>query len=68
MDRVLRALNRNPDLGPEQTLGAVLEAVDSYVGQADQFDDLTMLCLAYYGGEGNRTQVGTAPGKEEHYE
>ena len=49
MDRVLEALNGTKDSAPETVLRAARAAVDEFVGSADQFDDLTMLCLAYYG-------------------
>jgi len=52
MERTLFALNQNLDLNPEATLKAVREAVDAFVGEAPQFDDLTMLCLAYTGPAG----------------
>ena len=50
--RTLAALNENPDLPPEETLCAVERAVDTFVGDAPQFDDLTMLCFAYHGAAG----------------
>ena len=50
--RTLAALNENPDLPPEETLCAVERAVDTFVGDAPQFDDLTMLCFAYHGAGG----------------
>ncbi len=50
--RTLAALNENPDLSPEETLCAVERAVDTFVGDAPQFDDLTMLCFAYHGAAG----------------
>ena len=37
-------LNRNPDADPETLIRSVHEGVDSFVGGAPQFDDLTMLC------------------------
>ena len=49
-DRMLEALNRQPDAAPEQILKNVREAVDSFVKDAEQFDDLTMLCVEYKGG------------------
>ena len=51
--RTLAALNENPDLPPEETLCAVERAVDTFVGDAPQFDDLTMLCFAYHGSAGH---------------
>ncbi|MBR0354198.1 MAG: SpoIIE family protein phosphatase [Oscillospiraceae bacterium] len=47
--RMLAALNRDPEAAPEQVLRHVREAVDVFVQEAEQFDDLTMLCLAYHG-------------------
>ena len=34
---------------PETVLRRVQEAVDGFVQDAEQFDDLTMLCLEYRG-------------------
>ena len=48
-DRLLEALNRKPDSAPEALLSEVRRAVDGFVRDADQFDDLTMLCLEYKG-------------------
>ena len=42
-DRLLEALNRNKDAGPEDLLHAVRKEIDAFVGDAPQFDDLTML-------------------------
>ena len=50
-ERMLDALNAAPDAGPEQLLKNVRAAVDSFVREAPQFDDLTMLCLEYLGGD-----------------
>ena len=47
--RMLEALNADPDAEPEAVLGNVHQAVNSFVKSADQFDDLTMLCLEYRG-------------------
>ena len=48
-DRMLDALNREPDASPEAILKNVRAAVNDFVGDAEQFDDLTMLCLEYKG-------------------
>ena len=48
-ERMLAALNQNGDAGPEELLRNVRRAVDAFVGDAEQFDDLTMLCLEYKG-------------------
>ena len=47
--RMLDALNSDPDASPETLLETVRRAVDGFVGEAQQFDDLTMLCLEYTG-------------------
>ncbi len=48
-DRMLEALNGKADGSPRELLQAVRRAVDGFVGSAEQFDDLTMLCLKYRG-------------------
>lgn len=48
-DRMIEALNRAPEGTPKQILENVQQAVDEFVGDAEQFDDLTMLCLEYRG-------------------
>ena len=44
-DRMLTALNRCPDITPKQTLAEVKKDIDEFVGEAPQFDDLTMLAF-----------------------
>ena len=51
-DRMLDALNSEPDAAPERMLQNVRRAVDGFVKDAEQFDDLTMLCLEYKSKEG----------------
>ena len=53
-ERILAALNEEPGAGPEQLLGNVRAAVDSFVKDAEQFDDLTMLCMEYKGKDGQK--------------
>ena len=48
-DRMLEALNKNPDASPKAQTKAVRAAIDKFVGEAEQFDDITMLCLKYTG-------------------
>jgi len=48
-ERMIGALNRRKDGTPEQVLQCVRQAVDDFVKDAEQFDDLTMLCLEYKG-------------------
>ena len=49
--RMLEALNKDPKAAPEQALRNVRHAVDEFVGNDEQFDDLTMMCFAYKGTE-----------------
>ena len=49
-DRMIAALNSDPSASPEQILDNVQNAVDQFVQEAEQFDDLTMLCIEYKGG------------------
>ncbi len=44
-DRMLLALNKAKDESCQDLLGAVHRDVDAFTGEADQFDDITMLCL-----------------------
>ena len=48
-DRMIDTLNAAPDGTPEQLLKNVRTAVDGFVKEAEQFDDLTMLCIEYRG-------------------
>ena len=47
--RMIDALNEDPDASPAQILGAVRGQINIFVREAEQFDDLTMLCLEYKG-------------------
>ena len=53
-DRMLAALNQDPAASPDRVLAAVRGSVDAFVGEAPQFDDLTMLCLHYKGPQGEQ--------------
>ncbi len=44
-DRMLDALNRNKDVSCEVLLHRMKEDIDAFVGEAPQFDDITMLSL-----------------------
>ena len=48
-DRMLEVLNQNPYATPEELLANVKKSVDVFVGDAPQFDDLTMLNVVYKG-------------------
>ena len=45
MERMLSALNEAPDASPEELLQNMSNAVNAFVGDAPQFDDLTMLAV-----------------------
>ena len=51
-DRMLAALNENPNAEPEALLHTMRRHIDAFVGDAPQFDDITMLGLMYKGSEG----------------
>ncbi len=48
-ERMLEALNSAPDASPKEILQNVRKAVDHFVQDMEQFDDLTMLCVEYKG-------------------
>ena len=48
-ERMVTALNENADADTVGILSGVRRAVDTFVGDAEQFDDLTMMCLEYKG-------------------
>ncbi len=49
IDRMTEAPNLEPGAKPERLLEVVKEQVDIFVGEAPQFDDLTMLSITYNG-------------------
>ena len=48
-DRMIEALNEAHTASPDRILKHVRENVDAFVKDAEQFDDLTMLCFEYRG-------------------
>ena len=44
-DGMIEALNRYKDGTPKDIIEGVLKISEDFVGDADQFDDLTMLCI-----------------------
>lgn len=48
-ERTVKALNVNPAAEPKDLLGIVRGEVDKFVGDAPQFDDLTMLAIKFNG-------------------
>ena len=51
-ERILEALNREPEASPSVLLQTVQFAVETFAGEVPQVDDMTMLALKYY-GKGN---------------
>ncbi len=49
MSRLSEVLGNNMDSEPEELLRKVREDVDTFVGEAQQFDDLTMMAFKYRG-------------------
>ena len=48
-ERILNALNKNPEAAPKEALSNVMEDLTGFVNGADQFDDITMLSFKYFG-------------------
>jgi len=48
-DRLLAVLDQHAASDPQTICDAVKADVDAFAGEAEQFDDITMLCLAYHG-------------------
>ena len=48
-NRLAEILNQNADSDPEALIRCVHDAVDRFADGTPQFDDITMLCLKYYG-------------------
>ena len=48
-DRMIKALNEGKDLPPKQLLPFIRSDINSFVKNAAQFDDLTMMCIRYIG-------------------
>ena len=51
IDRMLQSLNQSPDNKPQQLIEEMHKSIDAFVGDAPQFDDLTMLCIKYNGAD-----------------
>ena len=48
-ERLIQALNGAESRDPENLIRAVRRDVDTFVDGAEQFDDMTMLCVVYHG-------------------
>ena len=65
-DRMLAALNWNPDASPDYLLKTVRRDIDDFVGDAPQFDDITMLGLHYAGRKEKKMREITVEAKLEN--
>ena len=50
-ERMLQALNQDPTGSPREIIDNVRKAVEAFTEGAEQFDDMTMLCMEYKGSE-----------------
>ena len=53
-ERMIHALNARLDADPMEVLENMRSAVDGFVLDAEQFDDMTMLCLEYKGNNSKK--------------
>ena len=60
-DRMLHALNEAKDLSCCELLASLHRDVDAFVGAADQFDDITMLCIELRTVANGMKKIGIAP-------
>ena len=51
-ERLRTLMNERQESGAQAICEAVKADMDAFVGEAEQFDDITMLCLNYNGGAG----------------
>ena len=50
-ERMVTTLNKYRDMNPQEIIENIKDDIDLFVGQADQFDDITMLCVEFKGYE-----------------
>ena len=50
-DRMLEALNSDPERNVEDTITGMTRAIEEFASGADRFDDITMVCFKYKGSE-----------------
>ena len=50
LERMVDSLNKHKDMNPQGIIEGIKEDVNTFVAQAPQFDDMTMLCIEYKGG------------------
>jgi serine phosphatase RsbU (regulator of sigma subunit) len=50
-DRMIKALNTDPDRNVEDTIEGMTQSIADFASGADRFDDVTMLCFKYFGAD-----------------
>ena len=63
MKRLESVLAKNSEKAPSELLPLVKADVDAFVGDADQFDDITMLCVEFK-GNGRKAEISLIPDAE----
>ena len=63
MKRLESVLAKNSEKAPSELLPLVKADVDAFVGDADQFDDITMLCVEFK-GNGRKAEISLTPDAE----
>ena len=63
MKRLESVLAKNSEKAPSELLSLVKADVDAFVGDADQFDDITMLCIEFK-GNGRKAEISLTPDAE----
>ena len=58
--RMLEALNNAPKAHPKEIVSQVRGAMEAFVKDAEQFDDITMLCVEYRGEKTGRPERSAA--------
>ncbi len=62
-ERMLDALNTDPDAEPKQVLSNVMAGIQNFVKDAQQFDDITMLAFRYNGPAKKKDKDDKTEGK-----
>lgn len=55
--RLTETLNQHPNAEPEKLIRYVHDVVNHFAGNAEQFDDITMLCFQFYGAQGQKEET-----------
>lgn len=63
MKRLESVLAKNSEKAPSELLPLVKADVDAFVGDVDQFDDITMLCIEFK-GSGRKAEISLTPDAE----